>query len=163
MNLALNLGCHDIHIAGFVNIDNDPAMQPDLLFDATKLDDIYEQDTVDFVYAGHFFEHFPVAEGRAIASMLHSIIRPYGAVMAVIPDYTKIDDLPIDEQERIIMAEGTHKAIYDTERLIGVLSKAGFVALEVPITSVPWCRFREVKWQSAVLAMKCPPVTFPKG
>ena len=33
VNVALNIGCHDIHMDGWVNIDIDPAMRPDVLWD----------------------------------------------------------------------------------------------------------------------------------
>lgn len=161
--IALNVGCHDIPLAGFINIDNDPATSPDLLYDATKLRGKFQDDSVDFIYCGHFFEHFVIEQGYALSKDFYAILKPYGSLACVVPDWTKTIGLAVESSERIILAEGQHKALYNDERLLKVLRTAGFTAWELPIVEIPWCRFPNVVWQTAVLGIKHPPVTFPRG
>jgi predicted SAM-dependent methyltransferase len=156
--ICLNVGCHDIHIEGFVNVDLDPAMKPDLLADATKLLEIYDPGTVDYIYCGHFLEHLDLEVGMKVVQDFYSLLRPYGVVVAVVPDFSKCGaNMAIEERERIIFAEGTHKVLMNSARLKDYFRKAGFLTVLNPSLgqdNLPHCLFPQVEWQSAILAMK---------
>lgn len=161
MTVALNLGCHDIHVAGMTNIDNDAAMKPDLLLDCAKLLERFKEETVDFVYAGHFFEHFSIEEGKKIVADIFKILKQYGVLIATVPDYSKCNDLPVDEADRIIMAVGTHKVLMNIDRLRSYLKSAGFITVvEAEPSELAHCPFPQVKWQTSVLGLKHPSVSF---
>ena len=157
-SIALNVGCHDIHMEGFVNIDLDPEMAPDLLADATKLLEHYSPGTVDFIYCGQFLEHLPVAVGRGVCRDFHALLRDYGSLIVVVPDYSKCPpSMSIEERERIILAEGTHLCLMDEARVRDYLSEAGFTTVTSPeLREIPHCPFPHVTWQTALLAIKHP-------
>ena len=73
--VCLNVGCHDIHMEGFINIDLDEAMKPDLLMDVKNLKDKFSPGSVDFIYCGHLLEHLTVEDGK-------QLIRSSGSVGA---------------------------------------------------------------------------------
>lgn len=85
--IKLNLGCQIHYIEGWVNQDivgDDPNMKVDLVCDANKLP--YENDTVDFIYAGHLVEHYyPDTLGDAIKEW-HRVLKPGGTLVIVTPD-----------------------------------------------------------------------------
>jgi len=158
--IRLNVGCADIHIDRFINLDLDPAMNPDIIMDCTKLIDNYAPDSVDFIFCGHFLEHFPFNESKQIVKDFYTISKPYSMCMIVIPDYRKIPDHP-DQAENIIFGNlHDHKCVYSEARLLSVMQEAGFTSWPIDIRTVPWCRFPEVLWQSAVIGIKHPRVEF---
>ena len=157
MTTALNLGCHDIRISGLINLDIDPAMQPDIVMDCTRLRNHYEDDTVDFVFCGHFLEHFNKPTGMQIVKDVHKILKPFGCFIAIVPDYTKTNDLSIDEAERIIMAEDTHKSLMAIPRLREYFISAGFqTCAQAYPHEIGYCAFPHVLWQSAMIGVKHP-------
>ena len=161
--ICLNVGSHDIKLADFINIDNDPLMKPDLLWNATKLREKFKDETVDFIYCGHFLEHFTINEVSNLIKDFYCLLKPYSCIVAVIPDFTKINISNIEESERIIMGAGEHKIIFNEERLVSIFSKENFTVIPVPVKCLPWCRFPEVTWQTAILAMKHPKINFKTG
>ena len=162
MAICLNVGCHDIHIQNFINIDLDPAMKPDLLLDATKLPDKFPEGTVDFIYCGHFLEHLPAPEGVQVCKDFFNILRPYASVVAVVPDADACTPaMPYQEREEILLAGGLHKVLMTEGRLRTYFEQAGFQSLyKVSPKDIPHCRFGQVHWQTAILAIKHPPVIF---
>jgi hypothetical protein len=159
--LALNIGCHDIHIAGMVNVDNDAAMKPDLLLDCTKLTSKFEKNSVDFVYAGHFFEHFDVHVGKQIVIDIFTILKDYGVLVATVPDYTKCFGMKIEEAERIIIAVGTHKVLMNIDRLRDYLCCAGFkTVVQAKPSELAHCPFPNVEWQTSIIGIKHPHINF---
>lgn len=159
MSLCLNVGCHDIHLKDFVNIDLDPAMKPDLVLDATKLPTAFAPGTVDFIYCGHFLEHLSIEQGKQVAKDFFSLLRDYGSVEIVVPDYSKIPaNATIEEREGILLADGQHKSLMDIHRLRQYLTEAGFTTIveAQDLRQLPHCLFPQVAWQTAVLAVKHP-------
>src|SRR5574343_790353 len=114
---ALNIGCHDIKLSGFLNIELDPAMAPDLVWDWTKLRSKFEEGSISFINAGHFLEHFDVPTGKRIVQDCFALLAPYGVLAVTCPDHTKVDGLTISEKERILFAEGDHKILMDASRM----------------------------------------------
>jgi predicted SAM-dependent methyltransferase len=158
--IRLNVGCADIQLEGFMNLDLDPDMHPDRIMDCTKLREYYEPDSVDFIYCGHFLEHFPFVQSKDIVRSFYDISKPYSMCMIVVPDYRKIPDFP-DQAENIIFGnKHDHKCVISEVRLLQMMNEMGFTSWPVDISTVPWCRFPGVMWQSAVIGIKHPPVRF---
>ena len=157
--LAINIGSHDIRLDGVENLDIDPAMKPDKIVDCTKLREHYDPASVDFAYMGHFLEHFAYDTGAEILADVYAILKDYGYCVCVCPDYTKVPANP-DEAERIICGAGEHMAIYNDVRLLKIFREAGFTTFPIDVRDIPWTPFPQVLWQSAVLAVKHPPVVF---
>lgn len=161
--ICLNVGCHDIHIKDFVNIDIDENMKPDLILDATKLRSHFEDDSIDFIYCGHFLEHLNLQDANQVVGDFHKLLRVYGSLVCVVPDYTKAKNMKIEDMESVILADGQHKILFDEVRLKNLFSQNNFTALNVNVKDLSWCRFPEVEWQSAIIAIKHPVVVFPNG
>jgi predicted SAM-dependent methyltransferase len=161
--LCLNVGCHDIHIKDFINIDNDPEMKPELLWDARHLKEKFPDNTIDFIFCSHFIEHLTFTEAQQLIKDFYDMLKPYCSCVIVVPDFYKVEGLVIEELERIIMAEGTHKSLFNGYRTRKILKEANFAAFEITVKDIPWCRFQEVGWQSACLGIKHPTVVFPRG
>lgn len=156
MPLCLNVGSHDIPLQGFTNIDIDPAMKPDLVWDATRLREKFQDDTVDFIYCGHFLEHITAVAGQQVLRDFYSLLRPYGSIVTVIPDYTKTMHLQVEEAESVILASGLHKTLYNEDRLLALVRSVGFTAWPINVKDIPWVRFPGVLWQTAVIGLKHP-------
>jgi len=162
MSVCLNVGCHDIHLKDFINIDLDPAMRPDMVLDATKLPERFTENSVDFIYCGHFLEHLPEKEGQQVCKDFNSILRPYGSVVAVVPDAdTCTPNMSYHEREEILLAGGLHKVLMTAARLREYFTLAGFQSVyPVSTKHLPHCRFPDVAWQTAIIAVKHPTVSF---
>lgn len=159
--IALNLGCNMFKLPSFTNIDIDPNNKPDLILDATKLETKYEHNSVDFIHAGHFFEHLSSTDGQELFKSCYRILKPFGSFIVTIPDYTKCSEESIEKTEYIIMANGDHKAIYDIKRLEKFAFDAGFrIFMELDLTRNPYLLVPDKrnpvpeKWQTSFMAIK---------
>jgi predicted SAM-dependent methyltransferase len=155
MPVCLNVGCHDIHIEGFINVDIDPAMKPELVADARTLSTVVEPNSVDFIYCGHLLEHFSVSDSILVAKEMLTVLRPYGTLCCVVPDFRKAAKMHIDQAQYAIIADGCHKRLYDEDSLRQSLLDAGFGTVVNTVTQqMGYCPFKEVEWQSACVAIK---------
>jgi predicted SAM-dependent methyltransferase len=153
--LCLNLGANNIRIQDFVNIDIDSNMRPDLCIDVFDLPKFFGPDSVDYIYMGHFLEHFSVDEGKEITKLCFNALKSYGTLMAVCPDYTKLDGLNIQEKERIIFGANDHKVLIDIERLRSYFNLAGFGTIICPdISDLRHTPYPYVRWQTACMGIK---------
>lgn len=158
---AINIGCHDIHINGILNIDIDPAMRPDLVLDCTKLTEHFDKESVDFAYMGHFLEHLTVQEGKKVVADVFHILKQYGCVVITVPDYTKCEGLSIEEVESVVIASGQHKSLMNIARVKEYMHEAGFCTIaEIQPKETPHCPFPEVVWQTSAIGIKHPVVSF---
>ena len=82
MSLLLHLGCGDVHLAGWVNIDADPGVNPDVVCDVRQLP--YEDGAADAVLAMHLLEHF--AHDEPVLAEWARVLRPGGRIVVSVPD-----------------------------------------------------------------------------
>lgn len=97
--LRLNIGCGPHKRSGWVDVDINPAFEPDVVASITDLP--YEDGTVDLLYAGHCLEHLSlqndVGDGRstftaAMEEVRRVLVPVVGAAGFVCPDvYRAID------------------------------------------------------------------------
>lgn len=59
--IKLNVGCGNVHLDGFINIDIRADVNPDICCDISKLTP-FANDSVDFILAHDVLEHFPHAK-----------------------------------------------------------------------------------------------------
>lgn len=161
MHQAINIACHDIHIKGTINIDIDPDMKPDLVWDCTKLKHKFVKESIDFAYAGHFLEHLDVLTGKKFVNDVFLILKMYGCFVVTVPDYTKCHGLSIEETESVIIASGLHKTLMNVDRVKKYFKEAGFLTIvEAQPNEISYCPFPEVAWQTCVIGIKHPEVSF---
>jgi len=162
---VLNFGCNLFKLNGFTNIDIDLANKPDELMDLRELRLNYSDNSVDFVHAGHFFEHIGWEDGKKLMQDVHAVLKPYSSIVITIPDYTKATATEtIEDAERIILNYGNHVALYNIKRLEELAKQAGFrLYTELDLERVPWILLPAApvgtiplpeKWQTSFLAMK---------
>lgn len=160
--LALNLGCNQHKIPGFTNIDIDPANTPDVLMDIRKIRELYTENSVDVVYAGHFFEHITAQEGIELMRDIQYILKPWAIAIITVPDYVKAAKLEtVENAERIILGQGQHQSLYNWERLENLAVIAGFTCYaELPLDKVPYLIVpnkydpKPEPWQTSMVVVK---------
>jgi predicted SAM-dependent methyltransferase len=177
---VLNFGCNDFRMNGFTNIDINAQNGPDVVMDLRNLRQNYAENEVDFIYAGHFFEHISWDFGKKLMQDVHSVLKPYSSIVISVPDYVKTAQQEnIENAERIILNYGNHVALYNLGRLEELARQAGFQFFtEVELERVPWLLRpgqteeqamkgilpEPEKWQTAFMAMKVPPFSMrPRG
>jgi predicted SAM-dependent methyltransferase len=88
--IKLNIGCGTDYKKGWINIDNNS----DNNIEAGKLDlnwDLmkplpFPDNSADFIFSEHFFEHFSVEDGQKIMKDLMRILKPGGVMRIAMPD-----------------------------------------------------------------------------
>jgi len=161
-NILLNLGCDKFKLGGFTNIDFNPEVTPDLVLDLNKLDMAFQENTVDFIYAGHVLEHLPYNNSLGLLKQCQKILKPFRMMLVVVPDYTKCGNIDVETAERVIMAQGDHKMLFNKERLYKMIKESGFrFAYEVTdLKEVPYLLVANIydpkpdPWQTAYIALK---------
>lgn len=85
--MKLNLGCQVHYFDGWTNQDivgDDPNMKVDMVCDAAMLP--LEDNSVDFIYAGHLVEHYYPDTLAAAIKEWHRVLKPEGKLVIVTPD-----------------------------------------------------------------------------
>jgi hypothetical protein len=85
--VKLNLGCGQNRIAGYVNVDREAAVAPDLVMDLEKFPWPLEDDSVEEVIANHVLEHVGAQAQVFIGIMkeLYRVCRPGALVRIAVP------------------------------------------------------------------------------
>ncbi len=161
--IALNFGCNVFKFPNFINLDINPANNPDRVMDITKIRDCYDQNTVDIIHAGHFFEHISWDLGKKLMTDSRAILRPCSPIIITVPDYRKtvLQNENDDNAERIIFGSGEHQTLYSLSRLEELAKQAGFyIYTELELERNPWLILpagidpKPEKWQTSFIAIK---------
>lgn len=159
---VLNFGCNEFKLHGFTNIDIDSSNNPDVLMNIMNIDSVYSDNTVDFIYAGHFFEHISYEDGIELMIKVQRVLKKYSSIVITIPDYIKTTKMmSVSDSERIILNHGNHVSLYTASRLEDLAKKSGFrFFAEVGLTQVPWMILPAgenpvpEEWQTSYMFMK---------
>jgi predicted SAM-dependent methyltransferase len=89
--IKLNLGSGDRKMHGFINIDAREDVNPDMVYDITKIHEKFKN--VDLIYACHVLEHFPMKPfafqprtWRSVLKNWHSALAPGGVLRIAVPN-----------------------------------------------------------------------------
>jgi predicted SAM-dependent methyltransferase len=82
--LKLNLGCGNVYMEGWVNIDIE-SDKADIRHDL-RMPLPYDDNAADFIYSEHFLEHLPVHDGLALLCECRRVLKPGGIVRVAVPD-----------------------------------------------------------------------------
>ncbi len=88
---AVNLGCGNDYIEGWVNVDGDPGVNPDVVceLDRKHVHLPFSDNSKDLVYCCHILEH--IHHLPELKREIHRILKPGGNVFIVVPHYMSPD------------------------------------------------------------------------
>lgn len=85
----VNLGCANNHEPGFINVDKNPDVKPQVLADLERPPLPFEDNSVDTVMGSHIFEH--IRNFIPLVEDIHRILKPGGFLISFTP-YGSSDD-----------------------------------------------------------------------
>jgi len=80
--LRLNLGCGPVKMEGWVNVDFDESVHPDLVADIRHLP--LDDGVADSLFASHVLEHFGWDE--PVLEEWHRVLKSGGEIVVIVPD-----------------------------------------------------------------------------
>lgn len=83
----LNIGCGQRKKNGFINVDNDPRMEPEILHDLNTLPYPFPENYFDHIEADHVLEH--LAHPIDVMKELHRILKPEGTLEIRVPHFSR--------------------------------------------------------------------------
>ncbi len=87
--VKLHLGCGTRKIPGYVNIDADKSVNPDIVSDITSLP-MFKDESVSVIYACHVLEHFKRADIRNVLGRWLKLLKPNGILRLSVPDMAAV-------------------------------------------------------------------------
>ncbi len=155
--MKLNIGCNDLPLHDFINIDSDPRVKPDVVADASFLP--YANDSVDEIYAGHLLEHF--AHNERVLAEWHRVLRPGGKITVTVPDTEKSlklyaeGKMSLDLLNQVVFGADdrdlqNHHQIFTSEILLKQMRQ--FFQTEI-VPDSPHAFFK-VQWQTIAVGIK---------
>jgi len=87
--LKLHLGCGDIRLEGYNNIDCRYLSAVDQI-DDIKILASFEENTIDVIYASHVLEHFSRWEYKEALQRWYNILKTGGTLRVAIPDFEQV-------------------------------------------------------------------------
>ncbi len=135
----LHLGCGEIKIPGYINIDSRKTNATDIIHDIKDLS-IFENDSVDEIYACHVLEHFGRFEVNDILKNWNKTLKQNGVLKIAVPDFESICSI-YNETNKISLIEGPviggqtyennfHYNIFDYDKLKKILLDCGYKSIE---------------------------------
>lgn len=136
--IRLNLGCADLPIEGFINIDRStsPHIKSDLTADILEIDKHFDLNSVDEICFFHGLEHIYPKDVDKAVEMWKSLLKPGGIFAVATPDYRVLSqhylngDITIEKLEDDFIysyvQEDWHKSIWDQERQFELFARHGF-------------------------------------
>ena len=152
-SIKLNLGCGTDYKEGWVNVDNnsdDNIEKLDLNWDLRNPLP-HKDNSVDFIFNEHFFEHLTVEEGQVCMKDFMRVLKPGGVMRIAMPDLEEAVAFYMDKnwkQKAFIKNFGLdfvetraellnmnfrnwgHKWLYDWEELERRLKQAGYTNIK---------------------------------
>jgi predicted SAM-dependent methyltransferase len=89
VTLKLHLGCGEVKLPGFVNIDIRSTPATDMVADIRNLS-TFPSHNADVVYASHCLEHFGFREVDSVLKEWCRVLRKSGDLFIAVPDFDKL-------------------------------------------------------------------------
>lgn len=87
--MKLNLGCGQFKLPGFINIDVNPNVNPDVCDNALHYVAKLTDQSVEEIYMGHFIEHLIYEDIHFLMDQIKRVLRPDGKLLITVPDAQK--------------------------------------------------------------------------
>jgi len=131
----IHLGCGDINLKGWINIDARNADHVHVLTDKITLDQ-FGDNSIGVIYLSHVLEHFDFKEVETLLSTFYRKLKSGGVLLIAVPDFSSISEIYSSEQSLDLLEKALmggqdyiynyHKSVFDFNLLSKKLSKAGF-------------------------------------
>jgi len=133
--MKLNLGCGNMRIPGFINIDIRKLEGVDYVTSIDKLD-VFKDRSIDLIYASHVLEHVPRSQTEPALHEWYRVLKKGGVLRIAVPDFEAIIKVYL-KNENLDELMGTlygrqdyeynfHYRIFDFKTSEGILKKIGF-------------------------------------
>lgn len=149
--IKLNIGCYYMYIDGFINIDIQESVKPDMVCNMLKIKERFSPNSVKIILLSQVLEHVTKDEGIQLLKDLYDILEPGGELIVEVPNGSDLDGRKergeIDNNTYNLLKTGHqeipyqgHFAIYDGLELAQILASIGFSATIMPedMTSDKW-------------------------
>lgn len=83
----LNLGCGERKKQGYLNIDWNPEIKPDITHDLNKFPYPFNDNTFDLIEADHVLEHLD--KPFLVMKELHRVLKPNGHLIIKVPHFSR--------------------------------------------------------------------------
>jgi predicted SAM-dependent methyltransferase len=142
--IKLNLGCGNVPIAEYINVDSRELPGVDIVADVNDLP--FSEGSVTEIFSSHLVEHFPLEEfRRQILPYWYELLMPGGMIHATLPDWeamiTKFSQgtYNFDDLREVTFGaqdyQGDfHYNMFSQELLREALEMAGFTDISFPAT-----------------------------
>ena len=136
----LHIGCGDINLQGWINIDARPANHVHILTNKITLDE-FADESIGVIYLSHVLEHFDFNESSLLLQTFYRKLKKGGVLLIAVPDfaalvnvYNQYKNLPLIEKALMGGQQyqyNYHKSVYDKSFLTKKLLDAGFSHAEL--------------------------------
>ncbi len=133
--MKLHLGCGDVHIDGYVNVDVRYQPQVDKI-ENIKFLRSFQPDSMDVIYACAVLEHFSRWEYKDALRRWYELLKPGGILRISVPGWEELISHYTDHKDlRILMGmlyggqdydENFHHVVFDFKLLSNDLMDLGF-------------------------------------
>ncbi|MEM2974424.1 MAG: methyltransferase domain-containing protein, partial [Candidatus Micrarchaeia archaeon] len=86
--MKLNLGCRELKFPGYINVDIDPTVRPDIIADLRKRWSFAKDESIDEILAFHVIEHLPDIEH--FMHEAYRVLKPRGRLILKYPHFTRV-------------------------------------------------------------------------
>jgi predicted SAM-dependent methyltransferase len=90
--IRLNLGGRGTKIEGFKTVDLSPEHDADIQSDVSDLS-MFEDGTVDEIYASQILEHFPHVQTEKVLKEWHRVLKKGSRITIGVPDFARVVEI----------------------------------------------------------------------
>ena len=87
--IKLHLGCGERYLPGYIHIDINNFDHIDFISSVNNLS-MYEDDTVDEIYASHLLEYFDIHESQDVLAEWKRVLKINGRLRLAVPNFSKL-------------------------------------------------------------------------
>ena len=89
-NLKLHIGCGDVKVKGFINVDADPKLPAVDVVDDVRTLSRFEAGSAEVIYACHVLEHLSHGEVFSVLTRWYDVLKSGGELRISVPDTDRI-------------------------------------------------------------------------
>jgi predicted SAM-dependent methyltransferase len=131
----LHLGCGEVNLPGYVNIDASPHAHVHFVRDVES-PRLWRENAVDLIYASHVLEHVSWTRVPAVLARWRAFLKPGGILRLSVPDFDALHDYYAATRDLAYIVppllgahsdeHDLHRAVFTQRSLEGLLREAGF-------------------------------------